>query len=166
MSSVEEHKPLHNRALDVVPDKDRKHVAFCPIGLSDSEIIEFSHKNRDKKLLFTCFDFTKQLDKLYNTKLLTKVIAVLSRLCSHKFEIKKDMSLIDVLKLVHNEQPMFMSHVLYYIYNNMRSSSEKTNIREVLMYIASRFDETFELNAGNLESLLREPMYSRPIDWS
>ena len=166
MCSVEEHKPLHIHALDIVPDEDRKHVAFCPPDLSDDKIVDFSLKNQYKKLLFTCFEFTKRLDELYKKTMLTKVIAVLSCLCGGKCKIDVNMTLIDVLELVHKEQCMFMSHVLYYIYNNMRSSSEKTNIREVLMYIAIRFDEKFELNALNLKSVLEEPMYSRPIDWS
>lgn len=165
MSSVEEYKTLHENVLDLL-DKDRIKVAFCPLDLSENEIVDFSFENRDKKIRLTCFEFTKRLNELYKTKMLTKVIAVLSCLCSDKYKINKDMTLIHVLELVHNERCMFMSHVLYYIYNDMLSSSVKNNIKDVLMYIASRFDETFELNAGNLESLLKEPMYSRPIDWS
>lgn len=166
MSSVGEYTPLDIRALTVVLEIDRKHVAFCPPGLSDDKIVDFSSENRDKKLRLNCFEFPKRLNQLYKTKLLTKVIAVLSRLCDGKCKIDGNMTLIDVLELVHKEQCMFISNVLYYIYNNMRSSSEKTNIREVLMYITIQFDEKFELNALNLKSVLEEPMYSRPIDWS
>jgi len=158
----------HLTLIGYVREIDRPHVAFCPPYLHDDEIVDFSLENQDKKLLFNCFDFIVQLNKLYSSKtMLTKVIAILSCLCGGKCnKIRVNMTLIDVLELVHKEQCMFLSHVLYFIYNDMRKSSVKDSIKNVLMYIANRFDETFELNALNLMTVLEEPMYSRPIDWS
>jgi hypothetical protein len=183
MSSVgEPPKVLHLSLMNYVREIDKECVAFCPIGLSDPQIVDFSSKNRNKKLRFSCRNFNISLKMLYKNRT-DDVISFVSGLCLiEQKEISESMTLIDVLDLVHQNDNMFFSKVLYRIYKQTKSCSYgavytiETTIRDMALEFVAKckenkgehHDPQIEMEEGSqnaIISLFEKEIYRRPDDW-
>jgi len=172
MSSVGEPQPNpHLTLIGYVREIDRQHIAFCPINLSDDEIVDFSVQNRDKKLRISCVDFDKPLRKLYQGKSCSKIIVFVSFLCFDEATINESMTLFDVFDTVFKNNRYFLSKVMYRIYTNMIHFSAKDTVIETIQTMANEFAVLYQKDPKTNEyppeanHFFDKPIYERPKDW-
>jgi hypothetical protein len=175
-SLVEKDKQLYELLRKI----DRNCVAFCPVGLSDDEIIDFVNKNRDKKLQILEVYFTYLLTESYKDKDERRmVVEFLNFVClTEKKVIDEGMTLFEALKIVNDHYHFFFTMLMYATYNDAKAVSEFVNFRipprpphEILKLMAVEFSsEYIKDSAGEYlpeaASFFEKYKFKRPADWS
>jgi len=159
---------------------DRKWVAFCPLGLTDDDIIDFAEKNRGK-LRILGVHFTYQLTKAYPIKGERQmVVEFLNFMCLTEMKlINEEMTLFEALKIVNDNHPFFFSKLMYAIYSEAKAVFDSVNFwitprpHEILKLIAFEFSREFQKDEKTDEyppeaamSFFKKAKFNRPPEWS
>lgn len=181
------HKYKHLQLLlsNLLRKIDIKHVAFCPVGLTDADIIDFAEENRDKKLRILGVYFTYQLTEAYQIEGERRtVVEFLNFVCltAETKVIDEGMTLFEALEIVNHHYPSFFSKLMYAMYSEAKAFSDSVNFRitpsphEVLKLMAVEFSTEFQKDEKTDEypsdavvsffvSFFEKAKYNRPPDW-